>query len=104
MNLEKLAFCFEFRYSRFEFFNQGMAQKARRPKRKIQVPKNCYFCKEGKTPWYSDVASLQKFVTERGKLLGRQRTGLCAKHQRRLTSAVKHARYLALLPFVGGRE
>lgn len=43
---------------------------------------------------------LQKFTSDRGKLYGRIRTGICAKHQRRLTSAVKHARHLALLPFV----
>jgi len=80
-----------------------MADKKRRiPKRKIIVPKNCYFCKEEKTPWYSDVASLQKFVSDRGKILPRTRSGLCAKHQRRITSAVKHARHLALLPFVSG--
>lgn len=79
-------------------------KKQKRQKRRILVPKNCYFCKENKTPWYSDVASLQKFVTERGKMFGRTRTGLCAKHQRRFTSAMKHARLLALLPFVGGRE
>jgi small subunit ribosomal protein S18 len=79
-------------------------KKQKRQKRKILVPKDCLFCKEKKTPWYSDVASLQKFTTERGKMLGRTRSGLCAKHQRRLTSAIKHARLLALLPFVGGRE
>ena len=80
-----------------------MADKKRRiQKRKITVPKNCYFCKEEKTPWYSEVSDLQKFVTDRGKIITRTRTGLCAKHQRRLTSAVKHARHLALMPFVGG--
>ena len=80
-----------------------MAEKKRRiQKRKITVPKSCYFCKEEKTPWYSDIASLQKFVTDRGKIIGRTRNGLCAKHQRRLTSAVKHARHLALMPFVAG--
>lgn len=78
-----------------------MAEKRRIPKKKIVVPKNCYFCKEKKNPWYSDVTSLQKFVSDRGKIIGRTRTGLCAKHQRRLTIAIKHARHLALLPFVG---
>ncbi len=80
-----------------------MAMRAKGPKRKIKVPKDCYFCKEKKTPWYSDVSSLEKFVTDRGKIIGRTRTGLCAKHQRALTSAIKHARHVALLPFVGGR-
>jgi small subunit ribosomal protein S18 len=79
-----------------------MAEKKRIPKKRITVPRTCYFCKEKKTPWYSDVSSLQKFVSDRGKIIGRTRTGLCAKHQRRLTSAVKHARHLALMPFVGG--
>ena len=79
-----------------------MAQKKkRRQKKKITVPKSCYFCKQKKTPWYSDVTSLLKFITERSKIITRTRSGLCAKHQRRLTSAVKHARHLALLPFIG---
>jgi small subunit ribosomal protein S18 len=68
--------------------------------KKISVPKECYFCKEKKDPWYSDVSSLQKFLTDRGKIIGRLRTGLCASHQRQLTLAVKHARHLALLPFI----
>lgn len=80
-----------------------MADKKRRiQKRKITVPKSCYFCKEEKTPWYSEAGDLFKFVSDRGKIITRTRTGLCAKHQRRLTSAVKHARHLALMPFVGG--
>lgn len=75
--------------------------KRRIQKRKITVPKTCYFCEEKKTPWYLQVSDLQKFVTERGKIVGRTRNGLCALHQRRVTSAIKHARHLALLPFVG---
>jgi small subunit ribosomal protein S18 len=77
-----------------------MAEKRRIPKKKITVPKTCYFCDEKKTPWYSDTASLQKFTTDRGKIVVRTRSGLCAKHQRRLTTAIKNARHLALLPFV----
>jgi small subunit ribosomal protein S18 len=78
-----------------------MAEKRRIPKKKITVPKTCFFCAEEKKPWYSDTASLQKFTTDRGKIIVRTRSGLCAKHQRRLTSAIKHARHLALIPFVG---
>jgi small subunit ribosomal protein S18 len=77
-----------------------MAEKKRIQKRKITVPKECYFCANKKEPWYSDVASLQKFVSDRGKIIVRTRSGLCAKHQRRVTTAIKHARHLALLPFV----
>lgn len=80
-----------------------MAEKKKRfPKRKITVPKSCYFCKEDKTPWYSDVAALNKFVTDHGKIIARTRSGICAKHQRRLTVAIKHARHLALMPFIAG--
>jgi small subunit ribosomal protein S18 len=80
-----------------------MPVKKRFPKRKISVPKSCHFCKEEITPWYSDVTNIQKFISPQGKLTPRTRSGICAKHQRRLTSAIKHARHLALLPFVGGR-
>lgn len=71
-----------------------------RPKRKIITPKNCYFCDEKKTPWFDDTVSLSKFVTERGKIVSRAKSGLCALHQRQLTRAVKYARHLALMPFV----
>lgn len=77
-----------------------MAEKRRIQKRKITVPKECFFCSQNKEPWYSDVASLQKFVSDRGKIIVRTRSGLCAKHQRAVTVAIKHARHLALMPFV----
>ncbi|MEL4894187.1 30S ribosomal protein S18 [Crocosphaera sp. Alani8] len=49
---------------------------------------------------YKDIELLRKFITERGKILPRRITGLTAKQQRALTTAVKRARFLALLPFV----
>lgn len=49
---------------------------------------------------YKDVDLLRKFITERGKILPRRITGLTAKQQRALTTAIKRARILALLPFV----
>ena len=49
---------------------------------------------------YKDVDLLKKFLTERGKILPRRLTGLTAKQQRDLTTAVKRARIVALLPFV----
>lgn len=65
-----------------------------------EVPKECYFCKEKKNPDFMDFEILRKFISERGKIQGRQRTGICSKHQRKITVAVKRARLLALLPFV----
>ncbi len=67
---------------------------------KRQVPKKCEFCELGRDPWFSNVTDLQKFTTERGKITGRARNGLCARHQRLLSTSIKHARYLALMPFV----
>jgi len=49
---------------------------------------------------YKDVKRLQRYVSERGKILPRRRTGTCAKHQRALATAIKRARHMALLPFV----
>lgn len=67
---------------------------------KNNAPKKCYFCSEKKEPVFSDIATLNRFVTERAKIISRARSGLCTKHQKRLTVEIKHARHLALLPFV----
>ncbi|MDQ2786035.1 MAG: 30S ribosomal protein S18 [Chloroflexota bacterium] len=54
---------------------------------------------------YKDVARLRRFLSERGKIEPRRKTGLSAKRQRALAVAIKRARHLALLPFVaGGRQ
>ena len=49
---------------------------------------------------YKDTAKLRRYVTERGKIVPRRISGNCAKHQRQLTTAIKRARIIALLPFV----
>ena len=49
---------------------------------------------------YKDVAKLQKFTSERAKILPRRVTGTCAKHQRELTTAIKRARQVALMPYI----
>jgi small subunit ribosomal protein S18 len=56
--------------------------------------------KPGEPIDYKDVDLLKKFITERGKILPRRLTGLTAQQQRDLTTAVKRARIVALLPFV----
>lgn len=62
--------------------------------------KVCAFCLEkGKPIDYKDISMLRRYVTERGKIRSRRKTGTCAKHQRRLAVAIKRARHLALLPF-----
>lgn len=72
-------------------------------KRKIiKVAKNCQFCKEKKEPDFREVGTLAKYISDQGRILGHDRTGICSKHQRKLSVAIKRARHLALLPFVSG--
>ena len=62
--------------------------------------KVCRFCAEKEsTIDYKDSRTLSSFVSERGKIIPSRITGNCAKHQRQLTSAIKRARTVALLPF-----
>jgi small subunit ribosomal protein S18 len=68
-------------------------------RRRVQRRKVCRFCAERLPIDYKDVRMLGNFVSERGKLIPSRITGNCALHQRQLTSAVKRARNLALLPF-----
>lgn len=49
---------------------------------------------------YKDTEKLRNFITDRGKIAPRRRTGTCAKHQRGLARSIKRARHLALLPYV----
>ncbi|MBF0557700.1 MAG: 30S ribosomal protein S18 [Nitrospirae bacterium] len=69
--------------------------------KRFQKRKFCRFCAD-KIPFidYKDIKGLRSYMTERGKILARKMTGTCAAHQRELTTAVKRARYIALLPFM----
>lgn len=48
---------------------------------------------------YKDVSKLRRFISERGKILPRRVTGSCSRHQRGITSAIKRARHIALIPY-----
>lgn len=62
--------------------------------------KVCSFCVDQvENIDYKDIAKLRRYTSERGKILPRRVTGTCAKHQRKLTLAIKRARHLALLPY-----
>ncbi len=76
-------------------------QQQQAPKRVfIFRKKQCRFCKDKSLVIdYKNVELLSQFITERGKIMPRRMTGNCAKHQRRLATAIKRARVLALLPF-----
>ncbi len=58
-----------------------------------------YFNTYGVQPSYKDPETLKKFLTPRGKVLSREKSGLTAKNQRKLTKHIKYARYLGLLPY-----
>ena len=70
--------------------------RGRKPRRKV-----CQFCVDKiQHIDYKDVARLRRFTSERGKILPRRMTGTCAKHQRQLSTAIKRARTIALMPYV----
>jgi small subunit ribosomal protein S18 len=65
--------------------------------------KVCPVCETGaRSIDYKDEKTLGRFVTERGKILPRRISGMCARHQRQIGLAIKRARYLALLPYIAG--
>ena len=82
---------------------------SRKPNRRRRPPsdargrkkKVCQFCRE-KTDFidYKDVGVLRKYVSDRGKIRARRVSGACAAHQRKLATAIKNAREMALLPYV----
>ena len=76
-------------------------EKTDRPLHRKARKKVCLFCVDRVEEIdYKDIAKLRKFVSERAKILPRRATGTCAKHQRALTTAIKRARQVALLPYV----
>jgi len=81
---------------------ESSAQDSRAPSKKLffRRRKVCPFSEEGgQVIDYKDVKMLQKFVSERWRMLPRRITGVSARHQRPLAVAIKRARFLALLPY-----
>lgn len=76
-------------------------QKTTRRRRFVTAEKKeCRFCKGNNIEIdYKNISLLKDFVSSTGKILSRRITGTCAKHQRRVSRAIKLARILALLPF-----
>ncbi|HUT22572.1 MAG TPA: 30S ribosomal protein S18 [Candidatus Bipolaricaulota bacterium] len=70
-------------------------------KNTVKKDKACYFCVNTMQEVdYKEGQMLQKFISSYGKIAPQRRSGLCAKHQRKVAQAVKRARIMALLPFV----
>ena len=71
-------------------------RNSKRPRKKV-----CAFCIDrAETIDYKDINKLSKYTSDREKILPRRVTGTCAAHQRALTTAIKRARQIALLPYV----
>ncbi len=65
-----------------------------------QERKQCHFCTSNREVInYKDAESLRRFMSSQGKIYPRKKSGLCARHQRAFATAVKRARYLALVPY-----
>jgi len=71
-----------------------VAEFNRRRKKKI-----CQMC-AGKSVDYKDVMIINKYISEKGKILSRRMTGACSKHQRHIAEQIKYARFMALIPYV----
>ena len=81
-------------------YERGNGRSGRKSRKKV-----CAFCVDKvESIDYKDTAKLRKFTSDRAKILPRRVTGTCARHQRMVTSAVKRARYIALLPYVANNE
>lgn len=80
-------------------------EREQRPKRggaatrRGRRPKVCQFCTgELEITDYHNAKMLRRFISDTAKILPRRRTGVCAKHQRRLATTIKRARMLAIIP------
>ena len=79
---------------------EGIKDTRERGRRFVFKPRVCPFCADKLGIDYKDVSRLRRYISDRAKIAPRRRTGICAKHQRRLALAIKRARYLALLPYI----
>ena len=89
-------------------FQDTVAKQRSRPTRRRDKKvgtgrrKSCGFCKDKvEQVDYKDIATLKKYISDRGKIRSRRITGACRRHQNQISTAVKRAREIALLPYVG---
>ncbi len=76
-------------------YERGNGRSGRKSRKKV-----CAFCVDKvESIDYKDTAKLRKFTSDRAKILPRRVTGTCARHQRELTTAIKRARQVALMPY-----
>lgn len=77
-------------------------EKVKKYRKPVSKKKVCAFCVDKNNVIdYKDAGKLRRYITENGKILPRRQTGVCARHQRELATAIKRARVMAILPFKG---
>jgi small subunit ribosomal protein S18 len=77
-------------------------RRPRQTRRYYSRPRVCQFCTDPATKIdYKQAEALRRFMSDEGKIRPRRQTGTCARHQRRLSRAIKRSRHMALLPFTG---
>ncbi|MBU1122936.1 MAG: 30S ribosomal protein S18 [Candidatus Omnitrophota bacterium] len=83
-------------------FNNKLDSKKRKPRVTVIGPKKkCVFCEKSLEIDYKNIELLSRYVSAKGKMLSRRISGNCAKHQRKVSSEIKRARFLNLIPYVG---
>ena len=83
-------------------YDKNYRMKKQRNKRMFPRRRICRFCTDAsKEIDYKEPKNLRYFITERGRIIPKRVSGMCAKHQRKITLAIKRARMIALLPYVG---
>ncbi|HLD96286.1 MAG TPA: 30S ribosomal protein S18 [Patescibacteria group bacterium] len=85
--------------SRFKKTVQDEARTRRTLAARSRVRSRCYFCEKKMEPDYRQDDMLIRFLTKRGKIRPRTRSGLCARHQRAIAKEIKRGRNLGLLPY-----
>ena len=81
---------------------RGRSTRGKKKKSRFREQAKCRYCREKVDEIdYKDVSSLMKLTTQQGKMFSRKRSGNCARHQRSAKRAIKRARFMALLPYVG---
>jgi len=77
----------------------AMMKKKKNQKMQKAPPLKCPFNNDPSLIDYKDVSTLKKFITTRGRIMSTDKTGVSARCQRKLTIAIKRARYIGLIPF-----
>ncbi len=88
-------------FGRSDKQGRGGESDDRRDQSRYYEQSKCRFCRDKTSEIdYKDIATLQKLITQHGKIFSRKRSGNCARHQRSAQRAIKRARFLGLIPYI----